>query len=217
MKKLSVFVCVHSQLRVTDKEREHIKPGIVSSRSSVWIFEGNRVELESPTLTIEMGAELRRLADDEGVSREFYATTPGRQSQLLTRDYILKNGSCKPSETYQWGFSYIFLFMISIFNFVWSCIMVGIWIDTCRNSRMYKSGRRPGLLRAILDISGAMKEEIGDDYETLEEDELRNRLREGGGTVVVPKKELRVATAGTGEGDVRKRDWRRALTNGSTF
>ena len=97
--------------------------------------------------------------------------------------------------------------------------MVGIWMDTCRNSRMYKSGRRPGLLRAILDISGPIKEEIGEDHETLEENELKDRLSEGGGTVVVPKKELRVATVGMGmgEGDVRKRNWRWALTKGSTF
>jgi hypothetical protein len=95
--------------------------------------------------------------------------------------------------------------------------MIGIWIDTSRNSRMYKSGRRPGLLRAILDISGAMREEIGEEYETLMEDELRNRLREGGGTVIVPNQELRVTRAEMGEGRVKKRSWRRALTKGSTF
>lgn len=95
--------------------------------------------------------------------------------------------------------------------------MVGIWMDTRRNSRMYKSGRRPGLLRAILDISGPIKEEIGEDHETLEENELMDRLSEGGGTVVVPKIELRVARVGMGEGDVRKRNWRWALTKGSTF
>ena len=95
--------------------------------------------------------------------------------------------------------------------------MVGIWMDTCRNSRVYKSGRRPGLLRAILDISGALKEEIGDDYEMLEEDELKNRLREGGGAVIVPKTGLRVVMVGMGEGDVKKRNWRRVLTKGSTF
>jgi hypothetical protein len=210
------LIYIYLQLRITDKEREHIGPRIIASRSSVWKFEGKRVELESPTLTIDLGAELGWHVD-EGVSRPFYVTTPDRQAPLLSRDYILKNGSCKPSETYQWGFSYIFLFMISVFNFVWSCIMVGIWMDTCRNSRMYKSGRRPGLLRAILDISGPIKEEIGEDHEMLEENELMDRLSEGGGTVVVPKKELGVARARMGEGDVRKRNWRWALTKGSTF
>lgn len=189
----------------------HLETGGINQRASVWEFEGKRVELESPTLDIISGI------DSGWNGGRLYVTTPDRQAQLLTRSYVLENGSCKPSETYQWGFSYIFLFMISIFNFVWSCIMVGIWMDTCRNSRVYRSGRRPGLLRSIIDISGAMKEEIGEDYETLEEDEIRKMLREGRGTVVVTKEELKVARAGMIEGNAKNRGWRRELTKGSTF
>jgi hypothetical protein len=133
-----------------------------------------------------------------------------------TAAYLLGHGFCKPSETYQWGFSYIFLFMVSIFNFLWVCIMVGMWLDTRRGSRMYKSGRRPGLLRSIMDYSAAIREELGTEADFLEEEELRKRLAQSNGALVVEKTELRVTRTSTGE-ETRKRDWKRSLTRGSTF
>ncbi|KAF2648792.1 hypothetical protein K491DRAFT_669993 [Lophiostoma macrostomum CBS 122681] len=143
-----------------------------------------------------------------------YYSYDGRQGDPIHVQWLLSHGSCKPSDTYQWGFSYIFLFMVSIFNFVWSCIMIGMWFDTSRASRMYKSGRRPGLLKSILDISDAMKEELGEGADALEEEELRKALRGSGGVLVVSKGELKVTRTGTGG---RKRGWRRNLTKGSTF
>ena len=114
------------------------------------------------------------------------------------------------------GFSYIFLFMMSIFNFVWTCIIVGMWLDTVYNSRMYKSGRRPGLLRSILDIAEAIKQEIGD-HDTAEEEELKRMLNVSGGALIVPKGELRIARVDSEEIGLKKRGWRRRLTKGSTF
>jgi hypothetical protein len=130
--------------------------------------------------------------------------------------YLLDHGSCKPSETYQWGFSYIFLFMVSIFNFIWVCIMVGMWLDTRRGSMMYRSGRRPGLLRSIMEYSAAIREELGTEADHLDEDELRKRLTESRGALVVEKSDLRVTRTSTGE-ETRKRGWKRSLTSGSTF
>jgi hypothetical protein len=132
--------------------------------------------------------------------------------------YLLEHGSCKPSETYQWGFSYIFLFMVSIFNFLWVCIMVGMWLDTRRGSRMYRSGRRPGLLRSIMDYSAAIREELGSEADYLEEDDLRKRLTQSNGALVVEKDELRVTRTSTSTGvETRKGGWKRSFTKGSTF
>jgi hypothetical protein len=160
-----------------------------------------------------------------GLKYPWYSLTPdvtaARQGHWLSAYYIKDFGACKPSETYQWGFSYIFLFMVSIFNFVWSCIVVGMWMDARMHSRMYKTGRRPGLLRSILDIAAAMREEIEEgwaDDNVLGEEEIRRRLREGGGALVVPSGETRIARdRGRGEGDLRVRSWKRSLTKGSTF
>ncbi|KAL1798367.1 hypothetical protein ACET3X_002404 [Alternaria dauci] len=132
--------------------------------------------------------------------------------------YLLEHGSCKPSETYQWGFSYIFLFMVSIFNFIWVCIMVGMWLDTRRGSRMYRNGRRPGLLRSIMDYSAAIREELGSEADYLEEDDLRKRLTQSNGALVVEKTELRVTRTSISSGvETSKGGWKRSLTKGSTF
>ncbi|RYN25910.1 hypothetical protein AA0115_g7369 [Alternaria tenuissima] len=132
--------------------------------------------------------------------------------------YLLEHGSCKPSETYQWGFSYIFLFMVSIFNFIWVCIMVGMWLDTRRGSRMYRSGRRPGLLRSIIEYSAAIREELGSEADYLEEDDLRKRLTQSNGALVVEKAELRVTRTSMSTGvKTTKGGWKRNLTKGSTF
>lgn len=114
------------------------------------------------------------------------------------------------------GFSYIFLFMVSIFNFVWSCIMAGMWMDTRIHSRMYQTGRRPGLLRSILDIADAMKQELGSNCRA-EEGTLKRVLNKSGGALIVSSEELIVARTTPEEKNQRKSEWRRRLTKGSTF
>ncbi|KAF2123093.1 hypothetical protein BDV96DRAFT_510824 [Lophiotrema nucula] len=193
--------------------------------STNFTFGGKTTNLESPTLNISLYAwymNMETPKKDSKFERMGWAidessVEDGRQGDVYLSDYILKHGSCKPSETYQWGFSYIFLFMISIFNFVWGCIMVGMWLDTSTSSRMYKSGRRPGLLRSIMDICEAIREEIGEGVDRMEEEDLRRRLRDGGSALVVPKKELRVARTRTGDEQVRRRGRWKSMTKGSTF
>ena len=94
--------------------------------------------------------------------------------------------------------------------------MAGMWIDTRIRSRMYRAGRRPGLLRGILNIAEAIREEVGES-EGAEEEELKRLLNDSGGALVVPRGELRVARVPGEEGDGRERGWRRRLTKGSTF
>ena len=190
----------------------------------VGVRNGTNIEWENVTYTIPYpGLSVQKylsigrpLRDVVAPNEQFY-TISGRYGDLYNSSYIKSHSSCKPSETYQWGFSYIFLFMVSIFNFLWSVIMVCMWLDTRRASRMYKSGRRPGLLRSVLDLSAAVREELGPEAEILEEEELREKLVGSGGALCVPKEELRVRRTDTGELGTRKRMWTRKLTGGSTF
>ncbi|KAF2180974.1 hypothetical protein K469DRAFT_671987 [Zopfia rhizophila CBS 207.26] len=197
-----------------------ISPGLtfqLDNKSSTWIFDSKTTNLGAPTLNITLAKKVYPNISPN--FRQWLYSYEGRQGDLYTSRYILDHGSCKPSETYQWGFSYIFLFMVSIFNFIWSSIMVGMWLDTQRGSRMYKNGRRPGLLRSIMDVSGCIREELGSKVEDLEENELRESLRDSGGALVVPRQELKVKRTETGIGDedVRRRGVFRRLTKGSTF
>lgn len=96
--------------------------------------------------------------------------------------------------------------------------MIGMWLDTRRGSRSYRSGRRPGLLRSIVEYAAALREEIGEDLVDMEEDDIRERLRWGKGKLAVPGREVRVRRVDTTDDKgMRRREWKRSLTKGSTF
>ncbi|KAF2686659.1 hypothetical protein K458DRAFT_476462 [Lentithecium fluviatile CBS 122367] len=190
--------------------------------TSTFTLSSNATSLPAPTLNITWATyystspvpgRAEHGYHSGGLPGYFYSLSSDRQGDVYTADYILAHGACKPSDTYQWGFSYIFLFMVSIFNFVWACIMVGMWGDTQRGSRMYRAGRRPGLLTSVVELARVVREEIArGDAEGMQENELRRALRESGGMLVVPKGEFRI---GRTDGSLReRRSW---LTKGSTF
>lgn len=191
----------------------------------ILIEKGVNWEFEDATWTTDavLGIEVpsvtgRPLRDLVAPQEQNYSMN-GRYGETYNSTWIRTHSSCKPSETYQWGFSYIFLFMVSIFNFLWSLIMIAMWLDTRCGSRMYKSGRRPGFLRSVLDLAAAVREELGPDAEVLEEEELRKRLTMSGGRMEVPKGELRVRRVGTKDanGSRMERTWTGGLTRGSSF
>ena len=181
-----------------------------------WEFENTVWTVRSAVTITTYWPTGKSLRDTTVLDQQYYSIS-GRYGEQYNSTWIKDHSSCKPSETYQWGFSYIFLFMVSIFNFLWSAIMICMWLDTRRASRMYKSGRRPGLLRSVLDLSAAVRDELGAEAEHLEEEELRQRLTDSGGALHVPKDELRVRRVGTAEFGTRKRTWTGKLTRGSTF
>lgn len=92
-------------------------------------------------------------------------------------------------------------------------------MDTRLNSRMYKAGHRPGMLRSILDVADAIKREIGNEetVENAQEEELERILNESGGVLVVPEGELKISRADSDRWEERKTGWRRRFTGGSTF
>ncbi|KAF3047164.1 hypothetical protein E8E12_011519 [Didymella heteroderae] len=129
-----------------------------------WEFE-KTIWTTNETVTIEVPLSTGKPLRDLVAPQEQYYSIGGRYGDRYNSSWVRSHSSCKPSETYQWGFSYIFVFMVSIFNFLWSSIMISMWLDTRRGSRMYKSGRRPGLLRSVLDLAAAVREELGPNAE----------------------------------------------------
>jgi hypothetical protein len=108
--------------------------------------------------------------------------------------------------------------MVTIFNFVWACIMVGMWLDMRRGSKMYRIGRRPGLLTSVIEYAAAIREELGEKAASMSEEGLRKELTRSGGALVVGMHEMRVGRTATGvEVDEVKRGWRRRMMSGSTF
>jgi hypothetical protein len=195
----------------------------LKNRTSTWSERGGRtVELEAPTLRIEQYSGRETGVERIDRSRNWHSLLWVRdatnfssgQPYMYDFNYILENSSCQPTETYQWGFSYIFLFMVSIFNFIWSCIMVGMWFDTSRASKIYKSGRRPGLLLSVLELSRVIREELGDAVDQMSEEDLRKSLTASGGHLLVPQNEVRVARTRVDEAELNSR---RKWTKGSSF
>ncbi|KAJ8119130.1 hypothetical protein OPT61_g17 [Boeremia exigua] len=213
-----VYAAWQNYLNITDRRMsgDDGSTYLSTDTPTTWNMGNQSVDLPAPSLNLTQPIHDTPLRDLNEPLQRYYAIG-GRQGTLYNSSYVRTHSSCKPSETYQWGFSYIFLFMVSIFNFIWSVIMVCMWFDTRRASRMYKSGRRPGLLRSVLDLSAAVREELGVDAEHLEEEEIRKRLTSSGGGLCIPKDELRVSRVGNEGVSTRKRTWTGKLTRGSTF
>jgi len=206
---------ISSNDSVQSNSDAHTYPQITNA--STWSFNTTSIPLDSPTLDITRYPKLRIEQDRISPTSSSLYSASGRQSTLYNATYLLAHGSCKPGENYQWGFSYIFLFMMSIFNFIWACIMVSMWIETRHNSRLYRHGRRPGLLSSIVEFAAVIKEEVGERAGDMEDEELRKRLRESSSKLTVPEGEMRVRRVDTGNEGVRKMSWKRSFTRGSTF
>ena len=196
------------------------------NQSTIFVWGQERIPLDGISLNITRTSEGEwPNIISPGLEYVYYSLSfdtmeaSARQGDYYNASYVHSHGSCKPSETYQWGFSYIFLFMVSIFNFVWSCIMVGMWWDTVRGSRMYRTGRRPGLLRSVLDLARVIREELGnEEVERMGEEEIKKGLRDSGGRMTVPKQADRIGRINAEDGrEGRKRSWKYSLTKGSTF
>ncbi|KAG9236722.1 hypothetical protein BJ875DRAFT_455776 [Amylocarpus encephaloides] len=78
---------------------------------------------------------------------------------------------------YQWGFSYEWIFVTVIANSVWVFGMWVMWFECDVNSELCKKGRRLGRWRAILDLSEAMTEELGDNMAAYSDHELGKSLQ----------------------------------------
>ncbi|KAF3048461.1 hypothetical protein E8E11_007289 [Didymella keratinophila] len=102
-----------------------------------WEFEKAIWTLDE-TMVVEVPVSTGKPLRDLVALVEQYYGIGGRYGSSYGSTWLRSHSTCKPSGTYQWGFSYVFLFVVSIFNFLWSFIMIAMWLDTRRGSCMYK-------------------------------------------------------------------------------
>lgn len=112
---------------------------------------------------------------------DYQAAQWGYNNATYNRDYLKTNGLCLPDQTYQWGFSYLLLFIFCIIQFVWSFGMYIMWTDAYLSSRYHRAGRDMGLYRAVLDFSRTIEKNLGGEPNAMGDDligdkELRQRL-----------------------------------------
>lgn len=78
---------------------------------------------------------------------------------------------------YQWGFSGEWVIIAASVNSFWLFGLWILWLDADSKSQLVRKGRRMGTYRAIVDISEAMREDLGPNLCAYSEKELTDAVR----------------------------------------
>ncbi|RAR06361.1 hypothetical protein DDE82_003431 [Stemphylium lycopersici] len=180
----------HLQLNITDYVRQY---GLYGTNKTNSTFMGS--SLESPVLNIsafylpyeisssifpesELGSREEARFSNESLIRWEY------DNSTWTRDELQARGKCQAVLDYQWGFSFIQLFIMIILLLIWT---VGIYIMWLRsNSTMKRRGTTEvaGENKAVFELADAMRDQMGekakeegDDVSAMTEANLRRRVK----------------------------------------
>ncbi|KAK4224305.1 hypothetical protein QBC38DRAFT_458461 [Podospora fimiseda] len=86
-------------------------------------------------------------------------------NEVYTLTYIQENGRCQPdSDTYQWGFSYIQLFIVSIIIFIWSVGITILWLQANINFPLtsFPNGM-PNVWRRLSHLASEMNGDLAEE------------------------------------------------------
>ena len=81
---------------------------------------------------------------------------------------------------YHWGFSAGWIIAVASVNSAWLIGLWIIWVDADHNSQLCRKGRRMGVYRGMVDISEAIKEDLGTDLCAYSEGELAAAVQRQG-------------------------------------
>ncbi|KAE9572776.1 hypothetical protein CGMCC3_g11228 [Colletotrichum fructicola] len=132
-------------------------------------------------------------------SKVTYTYNMGNETYDL--NYIKSNGTCQPvteidkinasaRETYQWGFSYIQLFIMLLLLILWTLGMSAMWVKSHMTMRMRSRFDKPKGFKGVLELAAAIRKELQESnpddltHDQLSE-EIKKRLR--GGTIELEK------------------------------
>ncbi|KAF2676643.1 hypothetical protein K458DRAFT_379709 [Lentithecium fluviatile CBS 122367] len=93
--------------------------------------------------------------------------------------YVTAKGTCQSTGHYQWGFSFIQLFVMNIMLLVWAIGILTMWAVT--RMTMRKRGRRAiaGEHKATLELAASMNKELfieNADLQSLSEQDIKERI-----------------------------------------
>ena len=103
-------------------------------------------------------------------------------------DYLSVNGTCQPLGTYQWGFSFLLLFIFLLTLLIWSIGTYIFWLEAHLTLKVRDIYEIPGKYKVVIRLGAAMQREFvkeGDDITCLEERQIISRIRRDlkGGTI----------------------------------
>jgi hypothetical protein len=91
---------------------------------------------------------------------------------------LLDNASCIPTNSYQWGFSYLLLFILCVLTSVFAILLVLLKDHNGLTRHLHPSDcHAPGFWRSVMDLSShARSITAGEDTERLSTDQLQQKL-----------------------------------------
>jgi hypothetical protein len=101
---------------------------------------------------------------DHGYDYYYYSTT----NETFDRATLKTKGSCQPTQTYKWGFSFLLLFICLILLSVWSIGTYILWLKA--HFLLLTHGEPPivGEYEAVIEMAAAMNKEFDKHDENLE-------------------------------------------------
>ena len=132
------------------------------SAASTFVFNGNRTELPSPVLHIETGA---------------YTYVHQNQSQSLYGNDLSNNGICKPSNRFEWGFSFILLFSFMVLTIPLALSLLYVWFVYYNRVWPQQVEMVFGSFRTAMAVTASIRDELGTDADEMANSELEKTLR----------------------------------------
>ena len=86
-------------------------------------------------------------------------------------------GKCTPTEKYQWGFSFLILFLTSLFTAIWFCAVLTLSSQERYRTDVPNYGYTPHFWRAVADLGRILSAEVGDDGHVLPTPELKRTMK----------------------------------------
>ncbi|KAH6856924.1 hypothetical protein B0I37DRAFT_334595 [Chaetomium sp. MPI-CAGE-AT-0009] len=111
-----------------------------------------------------------------------YATSSNRAfmapsgNTAYSVEYIEKNGSCQGLDnTYQWGFSFLQLFIVLFLLLIWIVAMYTMWLKGHLDLEQRNGDEAPARFKAVLDLATALNHELDSEDTGESSDGLTNR------------------------------------------
>ncbi|EFQ29676.1 uncharacterized protein GLRG_04820 [Colletotrichum graminicola M1.001] len=118
-------------------------------------------------------------------------------NEIYPLSYVKGYGSCQPTrerdsiaesvrESYEWGFSYLQLFILITLLLVWTLCIAYMWIKARLTMRMRRTYDVPKEYKGVLELSDAIRKQLQEsDPDDLSHNQLREEIKKrlGGGSI----------------------------------
>lgn len=145
-------------------------PGSPTNTSSKITINGQLFVLDPPTLDF---VDVRYLNYWSADNVTFNST------------WIEAKSICQPSDRYQWGISFLMLFIFCVLTVVFVILLCGVWYNVYWNSRADGLAHDFNVFSAVMDLASSIVEELGPDAALLSPKDLKEAVLESTGAMTI--------------------------------